>query len=198
MLGQKDGDSAASLGSLLAPAALGGLVAALLTGETARKWAGNALIVGGGAALGAVVWNKYKDRIKETYSRIPGIGSGETAPQERAARLVRALVFAAKCDGHIDPNEQQAIQTQLQQLSLGTETERLVQEAMSMPLDPNIIAAGVANEQEALEVYVVSCAAINIDHFMERSYLDALALALKLPEDVKKGIEADIHAKAAV
>ena len=35
--------------------------------------------------------------------------------------------------------------------------------------DPNLQNIPVRNEEEALEIYFLSCAAIDIDHFMERS-----------------------------
>ena len=35
--------------------------------------------------------------------------------------------------------------------------------------------------------------AANIDHFMERSYLNALGDALKIPQDVREGIERDLE-----
>ena len=193
MLGQKgSGGGLDNLANLLAPAALGGLVGALLTNKTAREYGMNALLIGGGAVLGTTLWNKYKSRLTETHSNEPAFGAQQSSPQERASRLVRALVFAAKSDGHIDEKEQQAIQSNLKQLGVGAESERLVQEAVAQPLDPNLIAKDVKTEEEALEVYLVSCAVINIDHFMERSYLDALAMALKIPDDVKQGIEADL------
>jgi uncharacterized membrane protein YebE (DUF533 family) len=50
-------------------------------------------------------------------------------------------------------------------------------------------AQGISSEQEALEVYYISCAVIDIDHFMERSYLNALGEALKLPQEVREDIE---------
>lgn len=56
-----------------------------------------------------------------------------------------------------------------------------------------LLAAGVKNEEEALELYFLSCAAIDPDHFMERSYLSALGDALKIPQDVREGIEQDIR-----
>lgn len=43
----------------IAPAAFGGIVGALLTGKSGQKMLGNALLVGGGAALASVLWNKY-------------------------------------------------------------------------------------------------------------------------------------------
>jgi uncharacterized membrane protein YebE (DUF533 family) len=42
-------------------------------------------------------------------------------------------------------------------------------------------------------VYFLSCAAIDIDHFMERSYLAALGDALKIPQEVRDGIEEDLR-----
>jgi uncharacterized membrane protein YebE (DUF533 family) len=50
--------------------------------------------------------------------------------------------------------------------------------ALAQPLDPQRLAQGINSEQEALEIYYISCAAIDIDHFMERSYLNALGEAL--------------------
>ena len=69
----------------------------------------------------------------------------------------------------------------------------LVAQAIEQPLDPQRLAQGVKNEEEALELYFLSCAAIDIDHFMERSYLNALGDALKIPQDVREGIEQDIQ-----
>ncbi|MFS9536418.1 DUF533 domain-containing protein, partial [Klebsiella pneumoniae] len=46
-----------------------------------------------------------------------------------------------------------------------------------------------------LEIYYVSCAVIDIDHFMERSYLNALGDALALPKDVRADIEQDIQSQ---
>ena len=65
--------------------------------------------------------------------------------------------------------------------------------ALEQPLDPARLAQGVKNEEEALELYFLSCAVIDIDHFMERSYLNALGDALKVPQDVREGIEQDLQ-----
>ena len=45
----------------------------------------------------------------------------------------------------------------------------------------------------AREQAPISLIAIDIDHFMERSYLNALGDALKIPQDVREGIEQDIQ-----
>lgn len=69
----------------------------------------------------------------------------------------------------------------------------LSRKLLSSPLDPQRLAQGVRNEEEALEIYFLSCAAIDIDHFMERSYLNALGDALKIPQEVRDGIEQDLQ-----
>ena len=61
--------------------------------------------------------------------------------------------------------------------------------------DPQRLAEGIIDPQEALEIYYVSCAVIDIDHFMERSYLNALGDALALPKDVRADIEQDIQSQ---
>ncbi|MGG6175056.1 tellurite resistance TerB family protein [Pantoea allii] len=191
-----DGKSSGGLSDLLAPGALGGLAGMLVASKSSRKlltrYGGKALIIGGGAAAGAVLWNKYKQRVRETHQNDPGFGEWQTPVDQRAERLVTALVFAAKSDGHIDDRERAAIEQNIHQAGYGQDAETLIQQAMQRPLDPEWLAADVKNEEEALELYFLSCAAIDVDHFMERSYLSALGDALKIPQDVRDGIQQDI------
>lgn len=197
LLGQKAGSE--GMGKLLAPTALGGLVGVLLANKSSRKLVGkfgkNALIIGGSAAVGAVLWNKYKQRVKEEHQGEPQFGIQSTPVDARAKRLVQSLVFAAKSDGHIDADEKRAIDHSLEQLQVGEQAQAWVQEAIEQPLNPELIAQSIKNEDEALEVYYLSCMVIDVDHFMERGYLDALAQALKIPVDVKQGIENDVNEK---
>ena len=110
----------------------------------------------------------------------------------RTERLILALVFAAKSDGHIDDKERSAIEQQLSEVGVEEQGRALVAQAIEQPLDPQRLAESVKNEEEALELYFLSCAAVDIDHFMERSYLNALGDALKIPQEVREGIEQDI------
>jgi len=83
----------------------------------------------------------------------------------------------------------------MQEAGVEEQGSALVAQAIEQPLDPVRLAQSVKNEEEALELYFLSCAAIDIDHFMERSYLNALGDALKIPHDVREGIEKDIQAQ---
>ena len=212
LLGQSSSSTSSSadqgLGKLLVPGALGGLAGLLVANKSARKlltkYGTNALLVGGGAVAGTVLWNKYKDKIRAAHQDEPQFGAQSTPLDERTERLILALVFAAKSDGHIDAKERAAIDQQLREAGVEEQGRTLVaqaieqgrvliEQAIEQPLDPQRLATGVRNEEEALEIYFLSCAAIDIDHFMERSYLNALGDALKIPQDVRDGIERDLE-----
>ncbi|RLM25796.1 hypothetical protein BIY29_06965 [Brenneria alni] len=197
--GNHQGGGNGNLGDMLKPAALGGLAGVLLSNKSARKLMGslgkNALIIGGSAAAGVVLWNQYKKRVRDTHKDDPQFGVQSSPDDIRARRLIQALVFAAKSDGHIDASEKQRIDENIQQLQLGSEAQRWVQEAIAQPLDPELLARDVKNEEEALEVYFLSCAVVDVDHFMEKSYLDALAASLKIPEDVRQSIANEMNSQ---
>lgn len=195
----KSSSGGEGLSKMLAPGALGGLAGLLIASKSSRnllmKYGKNAVIIGGGAAAGALLWNKYKQRVSETHQDQPEFGQNSSPVDRRAARLIEALVFAAKSDGHIDGDERKAIDEHIRQSGLGAQGEQLVQRAIDSPLDPQKLAADVKNEEEALEVYFLSNLVIDVDHFMERSYLQALGDALKIPQDVRQSIETDIRAE---
>ena len=197
MLGQKtSGSGDQGLSKLLVPGALGGLAGLLVANKSSRKllakYGTGALLAGGGAIAGTVLWNKYKDRVRAAHRDEPHYGEHTSPLDLRTERLILALVFAAKSDGHIDDNERAAIEQQLREAGVEEQGRTLVAQAIDQPLDPQRLALSVKNEEEALELYFLSCAAIDIDHFMERSYLNALGDALKIPQDVREGIEKDI------
>jgi uncharacterized membrane protein YebE (DUF533 family) len=180
------------LGELLGPGVLGGLTGAFLPGK------GGALKTGGAAALASMLWNKYKDRIlppEQTASASPAMPQAAVAASASPAtvRLIRAMVFAAKSDGRIDDQEQAAINDRLGQLQAGPETAQLAAQALNEPLDPHLVADGVSDPQEAMALFLASCAVIKADQFMENTYLEALAKALGVPADMIKDIEAEAH-----
>lgn len=197
LLGQKTSPSGEQGLSKLVPGALGGLAGLLVANKSSRKllakYGTGALLAGGGAIAGTVLWNKYKDRVRTAHSDEPDYGQHTSPLDLRTERLILALVFAAKSDGHIDDKERSAIEQQLREAGVEEQGRTLVAQAIEQPLDPQRLAQSVKNEEEALELYFLSCAAIDIDHFMERSYLNALGDALKIPQDVRDGIEKEIR-----
>lgn len=185
------------LGNLLVPGALGGLAGLLVASKSSRKllakYGTGALLVGGGAVAGTVLWNKYKDKTRTAPSQEPQYSEPATTLDTRTERLILALVFAARSDGHIDDKERAAIERQLREAGVEEQGRTLIAQAMEQPLDPQLLARDVRNEEEALELYFLSCAVIDIDHFMERSYLNALGDALKIPQAVRDDMEKDLQ-----
>ncbi|GJK44344.1 tellurite resistance TerB family protein [Klebsiella grimontii] len=210
LLGQQgrssSSDDQPSGNNLLLPGALGGLAGLLVASKSSRKllakYGTGALLVGGGAVAGSVLWNKYQQKMRasaqQTSADVAPAQAPSPAPAEldaRSERLIMALVFAAKSDGHIDDRERANIEEQLRAANVDVQGRVLIDRALAQPLDPQSLAHGISSEQEALEVYYISCAVIDIDHFMERSYLNALGEAMKLPQDVREEIERDIQAQ---
>lgn len=163
LLGQSRSSTSSSadqgLGKLLVPGALGGLAGLLVANKSARKlltkYGTNALLVGGGAVAGTVLWNKYKDKIRAAHQDEPQFGAQSTPLDERTERLILALVFAAKSDGHIDAKERAAIDLQLREAGVEEKGRVLIEQAIEQPLDPQRLATGVRNEEEALTVPTV-------------------------------------------
>ena len=117
LLGQKTSSSGErDLSKLLVPGALGGLAGLLVANKSSRKllakYGTGALLAGGGAIAGTVLWNKYKDRVRTAHSDEPHYGEHTSPLDLRTERLILALVFAAKSDGHIDDKERLAIEQQ--------------------------------------------------------------------------------------
>ena len=201
LLGQSSSSTSSSadqgLGKLLVPGALGGLAGLLVANKSARKlltkYGTNALLVGGGAVAGTVLWNKYKDKIRAAHQDEPQFGAQSTPLDERTERLILALVFAAKVMVILMPKNVRQSTSNCVKPAWKSRGRVLIEQAIEQPLDPQRLATGVRNEEEALEIYFLSCAAIDIDHFMERSYLNALGDALKIPQDVRDGIERDLE-----
>jgi uncharacterized membrane protein YebE (DUF533 family) len=195
-------EKSSSSKNLLLPGALGGLAGLLVASKSSRKllakYGTGALLVGGGAVAGSVLWNKYQQKMRGQQTDAAPEATRVPEPvtlDARSERLITALVFAAKSDGHIDERERQHIEEQLRAADIDVQGRVLIDRVLTQPLDPQRLAQSVRDGQEALEIYYLSCAVIDIDHFMERSYLDALGEALKLPLDVREEMERDIQAQ---
>ncbi|CAM3574865.1 MULTISPECIES: tellurite resistance TerB family protein [Klebsiella] len=191
-----------SKGSALLPGAIGGLAGLLVASKSSRKllakYGTSALLAGGGAVAGTVLWNKYQQKMRAQNAPASEASTPAVVPADvdpRSVRLITALVFAAKSDGHIDDHERANIEAQLRAANIDVQARVLIDQALAQPLDPQRLAEGIVDSQEALEIYYVSCAVIDIDHFMERSYLNALGDALSLPKDVRADIEQDIQSQ---
>lgn len=107
--------------------------------------------------------------------------------------MLKAMVAAAKADGHVDEQETRLIEAELQrQAADGDDRDWLLQE-LKRPLDPAEVAQAAAGPVQAAEMYLASLLVADDTSFMERAYLDELARQLGLPEALKRDLEAQAH-----
>ncbi|WP_421290968.1 tellurite resistance TerB family protein [Aeromonas taiwanensis] len=172
-----------------------GAMALLLGNKKMRKYGTKVAAVGGAAALGGLAYKLYQDWQAQQSAPAQPTHPLDTlqgnALDARAALLVRAMVAAARADGHIDAAERQKIQAYLTEQG-ERDAARWIDAELARPLDPHVLAREVTDMELATEVYLASLLAIEVDHFMERGYLDELARALKLDDNLKGSIERQV------
>jgi uncharacterized membrane protein YebE (DUF533 family) len=191
------------------------LLGLLLGGKGVRKMAGGALGYGGAAVLGALALKAYQDYQSKERSN-PGQKHGATpvtlTPEQFAALspealphaqpaadggpfqlvLIRAMVAAAKADGHVDAVEQQRLFAEVERLGLDAGAKAYVFDLLSQPADLAGISSAVSTPEQGAEVYLASRLAIDPDVPAERAYLDALAARLRLPSGLREQLDAQV------
>ena len=189
------------LGGLLSGAGGGALAASalglLLGNKSARKYGGQALTYGGLAALGVLAYKAYGNwqanqgtapqTEPQTIDRVP-------APQveQHSQAILKALVAAAKADGHVDERERQLIDGELNKLNGDPALRQWLQAELNKPLDPAEVARAASTPEIAAEMYIASLILVDEEHFMERAYLEELAKQLKLDPGLKIELEAQV------
>ncbi len=202
--GQPQGSAGNSqLSSLLSGAGGGALAAGavglLLGNKKARKFGGKAVKYGGLAALGLVAYKAYSTWQQnnqaapqgqpQTVDRLP-------APQveQHSHAILRAVIGAAKADGHVDDRERQLIDAEIAKLTSDPSMQRWFDQELNKPLDPADIASAASTPEMAAEMYLASVLIVDEENFMERSYLQELASQLKLDPALKAELEKEVRA----
>ena len=189
-------------GGLAGGAAAGGILALLLSSRSARTMLGNIATAGGVAAVGYLAWQAYNRwRAGQQGGAAPALapppagsafaldGAHGADGADLRLAVLRAMIAAAKADGHVDAAENARIRAEITRQSLGAEEKAFLFDALDRPADPAAIAALAATEEQAAELFLASCLAITPDKPEERLYLDRLAALLRLPEDLRALLE---------
>lgn len=184
-------------------AAVGGALAMLLG---PRRGASRKLLqVGSVAALGALAWRAYQDHqarqaaagqapmatptaVAPTFDRLP-------APQaeQHSQAMLKAMIAAAKSDGHLDDRERGLLEGELHRLEADPAMRSWVDAELRRPVEPADVAAAAASPEIAAEIYLATLLVVDDKSTMERAYLEELARHLKLAPALK----ADLEARAA-
>ena len=175
---------------------LGSLAGALFgggAGSTESTAGAGGMAVLGGLALealrrmGGASGATQSADIDDTTRLVAGLrqpANAEEAQQvmDVASLTVKAMINAAKADGHIDDTETERIVGKLKEGGVSDEERRFVAGEMRKPMDIDSIARAVPNQQVATQIYAASLLAIEVDTDKERRYLQELAAALRLDD----------------
>ncbi|MCV6623765.1 MAG: tellurite resistance TerB family protein [Cellvibrionaceae bacterium] len=113
--------------------------------------------------------------------------------QDFSAMLISAMIAAAKADGQIDGAEHQAIFGKIEELGLDTQAKAFVLDQLNKPLDIDSLVSSAANKEQAVELYLASLMAIEVDTAAEQAYMNMLAARLELEPE----LVAQIHQTVA-
>lgn len=194
--------SKGALGGLLSGAGGGALAAGamglLLGNKKVRKVGGKVAIYGGLAALGVLAYKAYGNynaqkgsapqTEPQTIDRLPA-----AQVEQHSQAILKALVAAAKADGHIDDRERQLIEGEFTKLDNDQELQHWLHAELNKPLDPTDVARAASTPEMAAEMYIASVMLVDEENFMEKSYLDELARQLKLEPGLKIELEKQVR-----
>ena len=168
-----------------------------------RKRGGGLLGYGGAAALGALALQAYQNYQRQQRGGEPGSvdANALAVPHARPAAndspfelaLVRAMVGAAKADGHIDAKEQRRLFAEVERLGLDADSKAYIFDLLTHDVDLYDLARAATTPEQGAELYLAARLAIDADEPAERAYLDALATRLRLPAELRETLDATLN-----
>ncbi|MDN3220241.1 tellurite resistance TerB family protein [Pseudomonas nunensis] len=190
------------LGGLLSGAGGGALAAGamglLMGNKKVRKVGGKVVVYGGLAALGVLAYKAYGNwqaqqgtatkTEPQTVDRVPA-----AQVEQHSQAILKALVAAAKADGHVDERERALIEGEFTKLDNDQELQHWLHAELNKPLDPTDVARAASTPEMAAEMYIASVMLVDEENFMEKSYLDELARQLKLEPGLKAELEKQVR-----
>lgn len=195
-----DGASSAGFGQLGTGIAAGGVLGLLLGTKRGRSIGGSALKYGSVAALGAVAFRAYSQwqaqqaaQASPSAAPVSAVRTVNLLPapevETHSRAMFKALIAAAKSDGHLDDRERGLIDAEMARLQTDASDRAWLTTELQRPLDPAEVALAATTPELAAEMYLASLLVIDDSSFMERAYLDEFARQLKLPAALKAELE---------
>lgn len=196
------------------PLAAGAIAAVLLGTGAGREVTGAAVKLGGLAAIGGLAYKAYQNyKSGNAPAEAPAAAEPELLPppkdtafhpsqapqgeDEFTLTLIRAMISAAKADGHVDDDERRKIAGKLSLAGIGPDAEKFLMAELERPLDLDALVASAHTDAQKLELYTASRLTIDPDTRAERGYLDLLAGRLGLPDALIDHVEATVSAAKA-
>ncbi|MCU0969243.1 MAG: tellurite resistance TerB family protein [Rubrivivax sp.] len=188
-------------------AAAGGALGLLLGTKRGRNVGGKALKYGSAAALGAFAFKVYQDwQARQAAAPAAGAATAASRPappsfaalpapqvEQHSQAMLKAMIAAAKADGHMDERERDLVEAELHRLEADPSLRRWVDDELRRPVDPADVARSAASPEMGAEIYLASLLVVDETTVMERAYLDELARQLRLDP----GLRAELESRAA-
>ena len=181
-------------GDNLAAGGIGALLGALMGGSNSTT----ANTLGGGmmGLLGMMAYKALKNSMggssASASASVPQTYT-QASPQQQANDaeiILTAMIDAAKADGQVDQAELTKIMNSMKNSGIGQDGMNYVIQKLQGPMETAKIVSAVKGRPElAAQVYSASVMTIEVDTQAERNYLDKLAKAMGLSQDVVNQIE---------
>lgn len=194
----KNPSTSSTIKSLGAGAVGGGLVNLLMGSKKSKKMGKkigkNALKIGGAAALGTLAYKVYNNW--QANQSTTATSSSEQFDENSIIHeqlILKAMIAAAKADGHVDQTEMSHIESAIEQAGADDQLKTMIHQELNKPLDPSQIAQLAHTPQQASEIYLASLIVVNEQNFMEKAYLKELAKQLHLHPEVTQQLELQLN-----
>lgn len=186
-------------------AKVGGLA---LLGTLAYKAFGNyqqQKSAGGNASVVDAVKHSASGMVTQASGLISGLLAGNqpqaaslpapaaaSANAELPLAIIRAMIAAAKADGHMDAAETQKIMGQLESAGVGAQEKALLMQEIANTQDVNAIAKAATTPQDGAQIYLAALLVCDNQCVREQEYLASLASALKLEPAFTAGLQEEL------
>ncbi|GGG36655.1 tellurite resistance TerB family protein [Chelatococcus composti] len=201
-------------GNMATSAVIGGLAGLLMGSKSGRKLAGSAAKLGGLALIGGLAYTAYRNwkagqqpaasAATQADGGTPMLAppsqspfSADSASQDTALVLLRAMIAAAAADGHIDTQERGRIIGGLKQAGFDIEATQFLDSEFANPASITTLASAARTPELASEIYTAARLAIEPDTPEEKAFLAQLGDALGLDRALIAHIDAAATAAKA-
>jgi uncharacterized membrane protein YebE (DUF533 family) len=146
--------------------------------------------------------------VSQTGNLLSGItGEQKTAPAlspepltpnpDLSLAILRAMIGAAKADGHMDANESQKIFSQIETANVSSQEKMLLMQEIANPLDLRLIAQASQTPQDAAQIYLAALLVCENRKPSEQDYFSSLAAALRIDPALAGTLQDELN-KASV
>lgn len=131
----------------------------------------------------------------DSWAPVPGVPAPPpiSAEDREGLLMLRAMIAAAKADGHVDSAERARIADQLDAAGLGQAARDAVLAEFDRTVGPEALAREAQDPMLAAQVYAAAVAGAASVEGAERAWLDGFAKALRLDRAATEAIERRIR-----